>query len=140
MLDNIKSSFFSLLIFLNINEKRKLELIKYNKKIQKKLGINIINYKIYSGKYIVYDTKEKIKIYNSFSDQLIFKGNYFNGKGREYYYDELFFEGEYLNGKRNGYGIVYYYGGEKLLEGEYLNGIKWNVKEYDEDGNLMHEL
>ena len=54
MLENIKSSYFSLLIFSNINEKRKLELIKYSKKLQKKLDINIINYKFISGKYIIY--------------------------------------------------------------------------------------
>ena len=140
MLENIKSLFFTRRIFLNINETRKLNLIKYNKKLQKKLDINIINYKVYSGRYIIYDTKEKIKIYNSFSDDLIFKGEYFNGKGKEYYKKKIASEGEYLNGKKNGKYVSYYKEGKILFEGEYLNGKKWNIKEYDFNGNIIYEL
>ena len=40
-------------IFSYISEDKKLELIKYNKNIQNKLYINIICYKVYSGKYII---------------------------------------------------------------------------------------
>ena len=48
-----------------MNNKRILKLIKYNKKLQNKLDINLMNYKIYSGCYIIYEN---------------------NGKGKEYYY------------------------------------------------------
>ena len=46
------------------------------------MNINLINYKIFSGRYIIYEEK---------------------GKGKEYdNEDYLIFEGEYLNGKKNG--------------------------------------
>ena len=47
------------------------------------MNINLINYQLLSQKYIIYETKEKIKIYNAFNDRLIFEGEYFNGKGKE---------------------------------------------------------
>ena len=73
--------------FLNINDRRKLNIVLYNKKIQNKLNINIIDVRYYSGKY---------------------KINGINGKGKEYtLFDDLIFEGEYLNGKRNGKGKEY---------------------------------
>ena len=42
MLKNIKSSYFSIIIFYFLDEKIKLQLIKYNKSFQKKLDIKII--------------------------------------------------------------------------------------------------
>ena len=56
--------------------------------------------------------------------------NIMDGKGKEYnYYNgELMFEGEYLNGKRNGKGKEYYDYGKLIFEGEYLNGERWNGK------------
>ena len=48
-----------------------------------------------------------IKEYNDI-DQLIFEGEYFNGrrhgKGKEYENGELIYEGEYINGRRKGKG------------------------------------
>ena len=46
-----------------------------------------------------------------------------NGKGKEndYFTGNLIFEGEYLNGKRNGKGKEYD-DGDLIFEGEYLNG------------------
>ena len=131
----MKSSYFIIKLFSFIDEKTKLEIIKYNKKFQKILNINIVNYKAFSGKYIVYDDNQKGKkgkeldIYN---DTLIFEGEYSNGKrngkGVEFYYDSPFseyiitFEGEFLNGKRNGKGREYDLNGCLIFEGEYLNG------------------
>ena len=54
ILDNIKSTFFSRILFSHLNEKIKLKLIKYNKTLQSKINIKLINYKFYSGKYITY--------------------------------------------------------------------------------------
>ena len=73
--------------------KKKFKLIKYNKIIKNKLNISLINFKDLSGKYIIFDT---------------------NKKGKEYliHNDNLIFEGEYINGKRNGKGKEFGYLGE----------------------------
>ena len=49
------------------------------------------------------------KEYNNYNNNLIFEGEYlngkrWNGKGKEFHKNKLIFEGEYLNGKRNGKG------------------------------------
>ena len=105
MLKNIKSSYFTRIIFSFIEEGNKLKVLKYNKYLQKEMNISLINYKFYSGKYIIYES---------------------NGKGKEYngLYNILIYEGEYLNGKRNGKGKEYDYHGNLRFEGEYLNGRK----------------
>ena len=68
------------------------------------MDINLINYKFYSKKYIVYEKNGKGKEYNGYDDSLEFEGEYLNGKrngkGKEYYNGKLTFEGEYLNGFR----------------------------------------
>ena len=82
MLKNIKSSYFIKLIFVYIDERQKLKLVKCNKNLQKNIDISIINYKFFSGKYIIYES---------------------NRIGKEYYDNvKLEFEGEYLNGEKNG--------------------------------------
>ena len=108
MLVNIKSKYIISIIFTFIKEKRKLEIVKYNKNIQNKINIALLNYKLFKGKYLIYGTKTRVKEYDSYDDELIFEGEYLNGvrngKGKEYYkyYGKTEFEGEYLNGKRNG--------------------------------------
>ena len=126
MLNNIKSVYFIRMIFSYIDERKKLEIIKFNKYIQNILNINLINYKIFSGRYIVLGKNGKGKEYNN-NDDLIFEGEYLNGKrngkGKEYYDNgALRFEGEYLNGLKNGKGKEYDYDGKLEFEGEYLNG------------------
>ena len=87
MLKKVKSSYFLRIIFSFVDEKQKLELIKYNKRFKEINNIRLINYKFFSGKYIEYEL---------------------NGKGKEYYHGGyLIFEGEYSNGKRNGNGKEY---------------------------------
>ena len=111
-MENIKSSYFYQKVFSLILEKRIFKIVKYNKALQKLLNINIINYKILSGKYILYETKGKGKEYDGYVNTLLFEGEYLNGerngKGKEYIKDRLFlnFEGEYLNGKRKGKNII----------------------------------
>ena len=103
MLEDIKSIYFREKIFSLIGEKRKLYIIKYNKNLQENMNINLLNYKIFSGKYIIFETNEKGKEYNAYNDKLIFIGEYLNGKrhgkGKEYstIFDKLIFKGEYLN-------------------------------------------
>ena len=135
MLDNVKSSFVLNEIITYINEKRKLELVKYNRTLQNKLNINIINYRLLGKKYKIEEKNGKGKEYN-INDELLFEGEYLNGKrngkGKEYYNNNhLKFEGEFLNGKRNGKGKEYYFDGGLRFEGEYLNGKLWNGKGYD---------
>ena len=105
MLKNIKSSYFIKLIYTFVDEAKKLKLVKYNKSMQKNLNISIINYKHFSGRYIIYESNGFRKEYYGYNDTLIFEGEYLNGerngKGKEYDNDgKLIFEGEYLNGER----------------------------------------
>ena len=108
MVENIKSQYFQKILLSSLNEKTKLDLIKYNKHFQNLMDIKLINYKLFKGKYIIYETEEK---------------------GKEYYYKgDLEFEGEYLNGQRNGKGNEYYFNGKLKFKGEYLNGEKRKVE------------
>ena len=86
MLEKIKSAyFFNQRLFSLIEERLKLKFMKYNKGLQKNMDISILNYKHFSGRYIIYES---------------------NGIAKEYVgeTDTLIFEGEYLNGERNGKG------------------------------------
>ena len=55
LLRNIKSKYFSRIIFSYLNAKNQLKIIKYNKRLQNNMDIKLINYKFYSGKYIIYE-------------------------------------------------------------------------------------
>ena len=55
MLKNVKASYFLRILFSIINEKQKLELIKHNKIQQEIINVTLINYKYFSGKYIIYE-------------------------------------------------------------------------------------
>ena len=104
MLEKSKSIYFIKKLFTFVDEKTKLDIIKYNKNIQQIIDINLVNYKFISVKYDIFEE---------------------NGKGKEYDNDgDLMFEGEYLNGKRNGKGKEFNYDGNLIFEGEYLNGVE----------------
>ncbi len=125
MLQNIKSSYFIKLIYTFVEESQKLKLVKYNKSIQKNLDISIINYKHFKGRYIIYESNGIGKEYDGYDDTLIFEGEYFNGKGKEYDNGDLIFEGEYLNGQRWNGKVKDYDGlGSLIFEDEYINGTK----------------
>ena len=138
MLKNIKSTYFIKLLFSYVNEKQKLKIVKFNKKLQNIINMSIINYKFFTGKYLIYESNGVGKEYLATNDELLFEGEYFHGerkgKGKEYY--KLFiYEGEYLNGKRNGEGKEYFCNGDLKFEGEYLNGKRnGKGKEYDWSG------
>ena len=137
MLANIISLFIAKKIYSYLPQRTKLMLFKYNLKIQKILRIYLIDYKIFSERYIEYDSNGKGREYESYNDMLIFEGDYLNGrrngKGKEYYEinGKLKFEGEYLNGKRHGKGKKYYHNGQLKFEGEYFNGKKYNGCGYE---------
>ena len=75
MLEKIKSEYFKQKIFSYLFEKIKLDIVKYNKKLQKVIKIGLINYKFWSQKYIIFETKEKGKEYDSYTNELIFEGD-----------------------------------------------------------------
>ena len=112
-LKDIRSPYIMENIFLYLKDQQKLNLIIYNKQMQKKFGVDIEVYKNISGKYKI---GEK------------------NGKGKEYDLktNKLIFEGEYLNGKKNGKGKEYNDKGSLKFEGEYLNG-----KKMEKEKNIM---
>ena len=145
MLKKCKSLYFTKGLFSFIHEKKKLEIIKYNKNIQKLMDINLINYKFYSQKYVIYEKNGKMKEYYKYNDTLLFEGECLNkkrnGKGKEYNYTgKTLFEGEYLNGKRNGKGKEYYNDGKVKFVGEYLNGFEWNGNGYDNENNIVYSI
>ena len=59
MLENIKSKYILKNLFFYISEKKKLTLVKYNKNLQTKLNITLLNYKIFSGKYRIISENNK---------------------------------------------------------------------------------
>ena len=115
MLKNVKSIYFLRLIFSFVDEKQKLELIKYNKNLQENMNITLINYKYFKGEYIINESKGKRKVYD--------------------YDDILLFEGEYLNGKRIGKGKVYE-DGKLIFECEYLDNKRMKGNVYENYGKL----
>ena len=144
----IKSLLILKKIFNQIDYDKKLITIVYNKKIQKKLGINIIDYWRLSGRYKEEEENGQIKIFNSYDHHLLFKGHYSNrqknGIGEEYNDDgKIIFEGKYVNGKKwKGIEYIYdEYNGHLIFECEYKNGKKEGKgKEYDRyNGDLIFE-
>ena len=109
---SIKSIYNVKKIFSHLYEKKKLDIIIYNKNYQKLFGISIENYKKLSGKYVVCEKNGIRKEYLLNTNELIFEGEYLNGKRngkvKEYKNGKLIFEGESLNGKRNGKGKEYF--------------------------------
>jgi len=123
-------------IFSFLEQNKKLDLIIYSKAIRKKLGVNIKDYKIASGKYKIGGKNGFGSEYTLEQNKLIYEGEYLNGKkngkGKEYNLNgNLSFEGEYLKGKKNGKGKEYYDNGNIKFEGEYLEGKRWNGKGYN---------
>ena len=115
------------MLFQHLNDENTLKLLKYNKGLQNKIGLNLSNYKVFSGKYAIIDKNGIGREFNIYDDSLLFEGEYLNGKRKEYDYKILLFEGEYINGKKwNGKG--YNYDNEVVYE---LKDGKGLVKEYD---------
>ena len=118
---DIKSSYIIMELFSFLHEKQKLNIIIYNKELQKIFSVDIEYYKIKAGKYKI---SEK------------------NGKGKEYTIktNKLIFEGEYLKGKRHGKGKEYYEDGKLKFEGEYIDGQIWIGKGYNKKGKIEFEI
>ena len=116
MVENIKSNFFMRDLFSLVEDGKQLQLVKYNKSLQKILfDGEYLNNKRWNGKLFdpknnnIYEIKNgsgSLKEYNYFCD-LVFEGEYlngerWNGKGEEVYKDFNFIWEiiEYSNGKK----------------------------------------
>ena len=151
MVKRIKSLFLFKTIFSYLPQEVKFKLVRNNKAYQKKINLNFLDYKLFTGKYIVYEEKGKVKEYNSYTDDLIFEGGYLNnkrnGKGKEYNNKgELIFEGEYLNGIKweGDHRIKYLINDDKINKTNkdkklVSKGKKIKLKEYDDEGDLIFE-
>ena len=153
MLEKIKTTYFFKRLFLHIDEKIKLNLLKYNKSLQKIQDISLKDYRIFSGKYIIYEGEGIGKIYDACNDKLIFEGGILKGvkigKGKEY--DEkgrIKYIGEYSNGEiilkgnefKEGFAKEYNYNHQLIFEGDFLNGKRnGKGKEYDTEGKIEFE-
>ena len=123
MLVIIKATYTIKILFAHIFERRKLKIVKHNNTLKDILGLNVIDYMRFSGRYIKYETKDKDKgkEYNSFTDEVVF-------------------EGEYKNGERNGQGKEYDKFGNLIFEGEWKSGKRWNVKRLGNVSTFKKEL
>ena len=143
----IRSSLILKKIMNNIENKIKFNLILYNKSIQKKLGLDLNDFRRFSGRYKI-EESGIIKEFDSYNNILLFEGFYGNNKrnglGNEYKKinneTKLIFEGEYLDGKK-WTGKYYEYDedtNELIFECEYLNGkIEGQVKEYNKHNGQL---
>ena len=92
-LENLKSDFFLIKIIDHIKKNKSLEFMKYNKKLQKRLNININNYKDYFQLYssIEIELKPADNIYGKFIN--------ISDKEKEYYH--IYFDNSIKEIKRN---------------------------------------
>ena len=112
------------------------------------INISLINYKILSGSYIIFEKNGTGKEYSFYENKLRFEGGYLNGKrngkGKEYDYfcdnEYLVFEGDYVNGEKHGKGKEFFINGVIKFEGEYFRRKKWNGKGYNMNKELVYEL
>ena len=135
MLKKIKSNYILKKFFSFLDVKLKLNIIKYNKSLQKNLLNELDYFKKISGRYLIQDNNYNYgKEFTLDKNILVYIGGYNNGKrngkGVEYNENGIFkFEGEFSNGRRNGQGKEYKQdkdnGQIKLyFEGNYKNGKK----------------
>ena len=135
MFNKISSLYILRKVFSLLDTKVKLNHIKYNKSLQKKLLNELDYFKKISGRYLIKDNEFNYgKEFTLEKNILVYIGGYKNGKrngrGVEYNENGIFkFEGEYLDGRRNGKGKEYKqneYNNNNFLyfEGNYKNGKK----------------
>ena len=55
MVENIKSIYIIKVLFSYLDDGSKLKLIRYNKNLQNEMDINLMNYKQFARRYIIYE-------------------------------------------------------------------------------------
>ena len=150
MLKKIKSEYILKYIFNLLEIKFKLNLIKCNKSLQKRLMNELDYFKKISGRYLIQDnTFNYGKEFTIEKNTLVYIGGYNNNKrnGKGFEYDEngvLKFKGEFVNGKRNGSGKEYKkyeLNGINYLyfEGNYKNGKKNGIGKIYKSNKIKFE-
>ena len=91
--ENLKSDYFLIKIIDLMKKNKSLEIIKYNKKIQKRLNININNYKEYSQLYSSVEIELKL-VDNKY-------GRFINISDEEKEYYHIYFDNSIEEIKRN---------------------------------------
>ena len=87
--EKIKSDYFLQKLYDNMTKKKKLEIVKYNKKIQNRINLNIKNYKEYSEAFTpieieIIPTKDKYgKVLNINENDQLHYHIYFNDNKKE---------------------------------------------------------
>jgi len=112
----------------------------YNYKIK---GREYINGKLeYEGEYL-FNKKWNGKGYDE-NGNIVYELKNGNGKVKEYYSlgKNIIFEGEYINGKKEGKGKEFFIDkGKKLIfEGLYKDGKRWTGIGYDINNNISYKL
>ena len=83
LLSLVKSKYIFNKIIEILDENKKLNILCYNKKMKRKLGITLDDYKIMSGKEFSGEKNGKGKEYKIGTKILIFEGKYLNEKKME---------------------------------------------------------
>ena len=130
ILKNINSNYIIKHIFSFLENRLFMDIIRNNKKMQKKLEISL---ETYENLCPVIIEKKRDNFSFSFKDDNIYRAY---TKDKQY----VIFEGKYLHGKKNGYGTEFYLNKKKKFQGEYLNGIKINGTGYDKLGNIIYKI
>ena len=87
--ENIKADYFLIKVFNNLEKKKTLNIVKYNKNIKERINININDYKEYSEKYssIEIEIKPVNNKYDKFinikKEDEIYYHIYFNNNEKE---------------------------------------------------------
>ena len=97
IIENIKSRYILSKIYDNMTKKKKLEIVKYNKKIQNRINLSVKNYKEYSETFTpieieIIPTKDKYgRFINIGENEELYYHIYFNNNKEEikrYHIDE----------------------------------------------------
>ena len=121
---NIKSNYILKQIFNNLSEKKKLQIIKYNKNIQEKINKSIDDYKKYYYRTIIeIFPKQKEDKYNQ--DKNVDKNYFINIGEKEESFFHIYFNNELAETKRN-----YYNKEEKIYKIKVI--IDYDIKSFKE--------
>ena len=91
--DNVKSNYFLMKIFDMMKKSKSLEIMKYNKKLQKRLNLSINNYKEYSQIYTPIEIEFKL-VYKKY-------GRFINISKEDNKYYHIYFDISNKEIKRN---------------------------------------
>ena len=92
--ENIKTDYFLILLFSNLDKQKALKIVKYNKNIMKRINININDYKEYSEIYYSPIEIEIIPANNIY-------GKFINIKKEDEIYTHIYFDNNKKESKRN---------------------------------------